>query len=68
MAGLHSTGSVLWDRHCITTYTQANSCREEKLYLECVPRAEMKGNGAPETSDMVLCPAARMVHQGTWVG
>lgn len=72
MAGLHSTGRLLWDRHWITTCAQADSCRETKLCLEYVPRTVIKGNGAAvsvaEAPDMVLCPAARMGPQGMWVG
>lgn len=28
--------------HWITTYTRANSCREDKLHLECISRAVIR--------------------------
>lgn len=70
---LHSRGRVLWDMCWITTYAQANSYREDNLHLECIKRTVIKGNGSAVVStaqalDMELCSAARMVHQGAWVG
>lgn len=70
---LHSHRRTLWDICWITTCAQANSCREDNLHLECIKRTVIKGNGsvvvsAAQALDMELCPAARTVHQGAWVG
>lgn len=73
MVRLHSHRRALWDMGWIATYAQANSCREDNLHLECIKRTVIKDNGsvvvsAAEALDMELCPAARTVHQGVWVG
>jgi len=72
MARLHSHGRALWNMCWITTYAQADSCREDSLPLEWVKRTVIKGNGSAMVSvaqalDVKLCPAARTVHQGAWV-
>lgn len=73
MARMPSRGRALWDTGWITTYAQANSGREDNLCLECIKRTVIKGNGsavvrAAQALDVELCPAARMVPQGAWVG
>lgn len=46
VASLHSHRRALWDTCWITTYAQANSCREASLHLECIKRTVIKGNGS----------------------
>lgn len=50
VARLHSHGRALWDMCWITTYAQANSCREDDLHLECIKRTVIKGNGSAMVS------------------
>lgn len=67
MAGLQGTGGLLWDRPWISSCAQA-----DKLCLQCMPRTVTEGNGAAvsaaEPPEVVLRPAAGVVHQGARVG
>lgn len=68
VASLHSRRRALWDMSwIITTYAQANSCREDSLHLECIKRTVINGNDSAMSSaalalGMELCPAVRMVY------